>query len=149
MHYDQRTGANYTGIWANNPREVVYFGAVRDASDNVLEGSNSYVMHFPANALPDAVVSSYWSVILVSFPEYRVVPNALKRYNFNTYSALKKEADGSLKIAIGPKPVSGIPEANWLPSPDGKRFSLTFRAYVPKEGPQKCEWAPPAVTKLE
>lgn len=88
------------------------------------------------------------SVILVDFPGYRTVPNPLKRYNFNNHSPLTKEADGSLKIAIGPKPVAGIAESNWLPAPEGKRFSLTFRAYVPKEAPQACKWAPPALQKL-
>jgi hypothetical protein len=77
------------------------------------------------------------------------VPNALKRYNFNIYSPLQKEGDGSLKIAVGPGPVSGIPESNWLPSLEGKPFSLTFRTYVPKEAAQRCEWAPPALAKVD
>jgi len=146
--YKHRTGAAYTGIWTNNPREVVYFGAVNDEQDQPLVGSNNYVIHFPADGLPESVVDAYWSVILVDFPGYRVVPNALKRYNFNNHSQLAKEPDGSLKIAIGPKPSPGIPESNWLPSPDQKRFSLTFRAYVPKEGPRTCAWTPPAIQKL-
>lgn len=146
--YRHRTGAAYTGIWTNNPREVVYFGAVNDAQDKPLEGSNNYVIHFPADGLPETVVDAYWSVILVDFPGYRVVPNPLKRYNFNNHSPLAKEPDGSLKIAIGPKPVPGIAETNWLPSPEGKRFSLTFRTYVPKEGPRTCTWTPPAVEQV-
>lgn len=75
--------------------------------------------------------------------------NPLKRYNFNNHSPLVKEADGSLKIGIGPKPVAGVPEANWLPSAEGKPFSLTFRTYVPKEPVRKCEWTPPALTKVQ
>lgn len=105
-----RTVANYTGIWANNPAEVAYFPATRDANEKPLDGSSSYVMHFPADGLPDKVVDAYWSVILVGVPDYRVVPNPLKRYNFNNHSPLVKEADGSLKIGIGPKPVTGVPE---------------------------------------
>jgi hypothetical protein len=106
-------------------------------------------MHFPADKLPASVADAYWSVILVGVPDFRVVPNDLKRYNFNDHSPLQKEADGSLKIAIGPKPVSGVPESNWLPSADGKPFSLTFRTYVPKEAAQKCEWTPPPVTQTK
>jgi hypothetical protein len=79
---------------------------------------------------------------------FRVVPNDLKRYNFNNHSPLQKEADGSLKIAVGPKPVSGVAESNWLPSAEGKPFSLTFRTYVPKEAVQKCEWTPPPLAKV-
>lgn len=148
-NYGQRTAANYAGIWANSPGEVVYYPATRDADEQPLNGSNSYVMHFPADKLPDTVVNAYWSVILVGVPDYRVVLNELKRFNFNNNSPLEKENDGSLKIAIGPKPVSGIPESNWLPSADGKPFSLTFRTYVPKDAPQKCEWTPPALQRVQ
>jgi hypothetical protein len=146
-NYRLRTAANYAGIWANTPGEVVYFIGTRDANEQPLNGSNSYVMHFPADRLPDSVADAYWSVIMVGAPDYRVVPNALKRYNFDNHSPLRKEADGSLKIAIGPKPVSGIAESNWLPSAANKPFSLTFRAYVPKEAAQKCEWTPPPLSK--
>lgn len=89
---------------------------------------------------------TYWSVILVGVPDYRVVPNSLNRFNFNSYSRLTKEPDGSLKIAIGPNPVKGVPETNWLPSAPGKCVSLTFRAYVPKDIVKQGQWAPPAVT---
>ncbi len=109
-NYRQRTTANYAGIWANSPGEAVYFIGSRDANEQPLNGSNSYVMRFSADKLPVSVVDGYWSVILVGVPDYRVVPNDLKRYNFNDHSRLQKETDGSLKIAIGPKPVSNVPE---------------------------------------
>ena len=146
--YRRRTAANYAGIWANSPSEAVYFIGTRDANEQLLNGSNSYVMHFPADKLPDSVVNAYWSVILVGVPDFRVVPNRLKRYNFNDHSPLQKEKDGSLKIAVGPKPVASVPEANWLPSAQGKPFSLTFRSYVPKEAARTCEWTPPALEKV-
>jgi hypothetical protein len=77
------------------------------------------------------VVNACWSIILVSVPDYRVVPNDLKRYNFNNHSPFKREVDRSLKISMGWKPLAGIPQSNWLPAPDGKPVSLTFRADVP------------------
>jgi hypothetical protein len=87
-------------------------------------------------------------VILVGMPDYRVVANPLKRYNFNSYSPLKNEADGSLKITIGPKAPAGAPESNWLPAPEGKPFGLTFRCYVPKPEVHSGKWSPPALKKL-
>lgn len=147
-NYRLRTVVNYVGIWANTPSEVVYFAATRDANEQPLNGSNSYIMHFPADRPPASVSDAYWSVILVGVPDYRVAPNSLKRYNFNNHSPLQKEPDGSLKIAVGPKPVSDVPESNWLPAADGKPFSLTFRTYVPKETAQKCEWTPPPLAKV-
>jgi hypothetical protein len=147
-NYRLRTAANYVGIWANSPGEAVYFAGTRDANEQPLNGSNSYVMHFVADKLPESVVNAYWSVILVGVPDYRVVPNSLKRYNFNNYSPLQKETDGSLKIAVGLKPVAGVPDSNWLPSAESKPFSLTFRTYVPKEAAQKCDWSPPPLVKV-
>jgi len=141
-----RTSVNFAGIWANTTDEVVYLIASRDADEKPLNGGDNYVIRFPANKLPDSVVNAYWSVILVGVPDYRVAPNPLNRFNFNNYSPLKKGADGSLTIAIGPKPPSGIPESNWLPSPDGKPFSLTFRTYVPKDAVKRGEWTLPPVT---
>jgi hypothetical protein len=146
--YRFRTVVNYIGIWGNNPGEAIYFMATRDADDKTLDGANGYVMHFAADSLPEAVVDAYWSVILVDATDYRVVPNDLKRYNFNNHSPLAKEADGSLKIGIGAKPVPGVPESNWLPAPAGKPFSLTFRTYVPREPVRTGEWAPPAVIRV-
>jgi hypothetical protein len=147
-NYRLRTAANYAGIWANSPGEAVYFAGIHDANEQLLDGSSSYVLHFPADRLPESVVNAYWSVILVGVPDYRVVPNDLKRYNFNNHSQLQKEADGSLKIAVGPKPVSNVPESNWLPSAEGKPFLLTFRTYVPKAAAQTCGWTPPPPEKV-
>ncbi|HZE52365.1 MAG TPA: DUF1214 domain-containing protein [Bradyrhizobium sp.] len=53
-----------------------------------------------------------------------------------------------MKIAIGSNPVAGVPDSNWLPAPDGKPFSLTFRAYVPKDVVKRGEWGPVAVTMV-
>src|SRR6185436_10378621 len=92
----------------------------RDANEQPLDGGKSYVIHFPANGLPESMVDAYWSIILVGVPDYRVVANPLKRYNLNNQSGLRKESDGSLKIAIGPKPVAGVAESNWLPSAEGR-----------------------------
>jgi len=61
---------------------VIYFVATRDSNEQLLNGSNSYVMRFPADKLPQSVVDAYWSVILVGVPDYRVAPNSLNRFNF-------------------------------------------------------------------
>ena len=144
--YRLRTVANYAGIWANTTDEVIYFVATRDANEQPLNGCNNYVMHFSADKLPEAVSRR----LLVGHSRRRARlsrrPNPLNRFNLNNYSPLKNEADGSLKIAIGPKPIAGVPESNWLPSPEGKPFSLTFRTYVPKDVVRSGEWTPPPVT---
>lgn len=141
-----RTAANYIGIWANTPKEVVYAISSRDVSGAPLDGSRRYDLHFSVDALPDSVVDSYWSVILVSVPDYRVVPNELNRYNLNQYSPLVRNADGSLTITVSPELPEGTPSANWLPSPVGRLFSLTFRSYVPNKVVPFGQWSPPPLT---
>ena len=148
-NYRIRTAANLVGIWANARHEVVYHVTTRDAEGEALDGSSHYVLHFPKDALPKSVVHEFWSLTLVSLPDFRPVPNALDRFALSTWSNVQKEADGSLKLLVGPKPVEGIPASNWLPSPDGQPFSLTFRAYVPKPVVQNGDWFPPAVEQVE
>ncbi len=147
-NYWLRATVNYAGMWANPPDEVVYSPATHDADGRPLDGCNSYVMHFPAHALPQSMVDAYWSVILVGVPDYRVIPNELDRYNVNTYSLLQHDADGSLTIGIGAQPVPGVAESNWLPAPADKPFALTFRAYVPKDLVRQGGWHPAAVTRV-
>lgn len=143
-----RSSANLVGLWANTNDEVIYFVATKDADGQPLNGSNDYVLEFSAENRPDAVVDGYWSVILVDVPDYRVVPNALNRFNLNSYSGLKFEPDGSLRIFVANKPKPKMPESNWLPSADGKGFSLTLRTYVPKDIVKRGDWFPPRLKKV-
>lgn len=145
--YWMRTSASLVGLWANTNDEVIYYVGTRDADGEVLNGANDYVIHFPADSLPQPAVHGYWSIILVDVPDYRVVKNPLERYNLNTYSPLKFESDGSLKIYLSGKRAADVPESNWLPSPEGKGFSLTLRTYVPKDIVKQGKWFPPAPKK--
>jgi len=147
--YRLRTAVNLLGIWSNSSAEVMYYVASKDAEENWLHGSKSYVIDFPAGKLPEDAVDAFWSIMLVGVPDYRVVPNPVHRYNFNSMSKLAREPDGGLKIAIGPRAVDGVAESNWLPSPEGKPFSLTLRIYVPKDVVLRGEWSPPAVTQVK
>jgi hypothetical protein len=143
-----RTAANLVGIWANASDEVIYFVGTRDADGEPLHGDHTYRLRFPADARPEHVVDAYWSVILVDLPGYRVVHNALDRFNLNSYSPLEPAADGALEILISAQPDPNRPQSNWLPAPAGKPFSLTFRTYVPKELVKRGDWFPPAVERL-
>jgi hypothetical protein len=143
-----RTAANYVGIWNNARHEVIYFVTTRDADGNQLNGSNDYVIDFPAADMPDKVVNAYWSLSLVDVPGFLAVPNPLNRYTFNSVAPPPSEADGSLKIFLAAKSGPEVPESNLLPSPQDKPFSLTFRTYVPKDVVKQGNWFPPAIRKI-
>lgn len=139
---------DYGGLWANVNAEAIYFVGQTDSSKAPLNGNNVYEIRFPANALPDTEVNGFWSCTLMSVPDYRVVDNSLKRYNLNNVSGLKKNKDGSLSIWLAPKKPAGIPSSNWLPTPAGKGFSLTFRMYVAKEAVLNGSWFPAPIRRI-
>jgi hypothetical protein len=141
-----RMATNLVGIWGNDSREVVYYVGTRDAAGEPYRGGVSYTLTFPADSLPSAHADAYWSIILVDVPDFRVVPNAIDRYNLNSHSGLEHEPDGSLRIDIAPEPVADRPISNWLPSPAAGAFSLTLRLYVPGEAPLAGDWFPPPLS---
>ena len=127
-----RTAANFAGIWWNNNQEVVYFIGETDDSGTPLNGDNVYVLHFKEGEIPTNHINAYWSLTLMSLPDYRVVQNELDRFNFNNLSKFEYESDGSLKIYLSAELPDKAPMQNWLPSPKGKPFTLNLRTYVPK-----------------
>lgn len=144
-----RSAANLVGIWANSADEVIYYVGTRDNDGNPLDGSKSYRMHFTADKLPDSVVNSYWSILLVSLPDFRVVPNPDNRFNLNSYSPLVFNDDGSLDLYFSSARAENMPLENWLPTPDGAAFSLTVRTYVPKDIVRQGLWFPPPVAVIK
>jgi len=143
-----RAAANFAGIWWNNNEEVVYYIGEKDHAGNELNGSNAYVLNYGPDALPAQHVYAYWSLTLMSLPDYRVVPNDLDRYNLNNISGLQYEEDGSLKIYLAGELPPGAPQSNWLPAPKGKPFTLNHRLYVPKPDVLSGKWYVPPIEKL-
>lgn len=143
-----RGAANLAGIWVNTNAEVVYYIGEKDDSGEELDGSSSYVIHYDAGDLPQDHVNAYWSLTLMSLPDYRVVPNALDRFNLNNIAPLELGSDGSLDIYLGASRPEGTPESNWLPAPDKRPFTLNHRFYVPKPEVVDGRWYVPPIRKL-
>lgn len=121
--YKTRTAVNLIGIWANNSDEVTYFGN-RD-----LDGGATYSQTFPADALPSRHARCFWSVTAVDAHDFKVFPNPAGRYLLNRESGLQYNPDGSLTIVYAPALPAGTSQSNWLPTPAGGRYNLTFRYY--------------------
>jgi hypothetical protein len=139
--YVMRSIANYAGIWANNTKEVVYFTA------QGLDGSQTFVQTFPKDALPRSKTRYFWSAIVVDAADFKVIPNALNRFLLNKQSPLHFGDDGSLTLALGPKQPEGIPESNWLPTPEGKKYNVTFRFYGPTKDVTDGKYFPPPLVR--
>jgi hypothetical protein len=121
--YLMRTAVNIAGIWANNLHEATYYAKVG------LDGGKTYVLNFPKGELPGSKARYFWSVIAIDAIKYQVLPNPQKRYLLNKESGLKYNADSSLTLVFGPKPIRIYPASNWLPTIDGVKYNLTFRYY--------------------
>ena len=141
--YWMRSIVDFVGIWGNNPGEVVYYGQVG------LDGGASYTQTYPASELPRDKATYFWSVIAVDGRDFRVIPNRLDRFLLNNQSPLKYNADGSLTLGFGPQVPRGVPESNWLPTPKGEPYTLTYRFYGPHEDIVQGRWFPPALVRQD
>ena len=59
---------------------------------------------------------------------------------------MKKNADGSVDLYLGPKAPAGQ-ETNWIPTDPARQFELMFRLYGPKKELFEKAWALPDVER--
>jgi hypothetical protein len=145
--YKTRTAVNFEGLWANNNSEVVYFNTNVDSTGAKLDGTEHYTVTFPKSALPQDLVHYFWSVTVVDAENFRVIPNLLKRYHLNNQSPLKYNRDGSLTLAFSNRLPINEHESNWVPTPLGENYLLTFRCYGPSPAVHSGKYFPPPLVK--
>ncbi len=138
-----RTLVNDGGIWANTFDEVIYYKGFIGPDGKPLSGDNSYTLHFTKEQLPAQYATYFWSVIAVDSVHRRVLPNPEKRYLINKESKPQYGQDGSLTLYFSDTKPKGVPENNWLPTPKGQHYSLTFRFYRPKGAVADHSYFPP------
>jgi len=138
-----RTLVNEGGIWANTFDEVIYYKAFVGPDGGPLSGDHAYTLHFTKEQLPAQYATYFWSVIAVDAVHRRVLPNPQQRYLINKESKLQYGKDGSLTLYFADARPQGAPEGNWLPTPKGQGYSLTFRFYRPKGAVAERSYFPP------
>ena len=142
-----RTLVNYGGIWANVPEEVIYYKAFVDPDGQRLSGDHTYTLRFTKEQLPAQFATFFWSVLAVDSVERRVLPNPLKRFLLSNQSDLKYAPDGSLTLYFADQKPADAPQGNWLPTPKGLGYSLTFRVYRPQGAVAQRSYFPPALVR--
>jgi len=142
-----RTLVNYGGIWANTPEEVIYYKGFADPSGMLLSGDYAYTLRFTKEQLPEHCATYFWSVIAVDSVHRRVLSNPLQRYLINKESKLQYDPDGSLTLYFADSKPKDAPDGNWLPTPKGQGYSLTFRFYRPKGAVEKRTYFPPPLLR--
>ena len=89
-------------------------------------------MHFEPEDLPEITSLGFWSVTMYDGETFLLVDNPIDRYSIGSRHNLQFNDDGSLDLYIQPEAPGGELDSNWLPSPEGRPFRVTFRIYSPK-----------------
>lgn len=143
-HYLDRASVAFAGLGANIPEDALYPTAFRDEQNNLLNGTNNYIIHFSKGKLPP--VNGFWSLSMYDKNSF-FVTNSINRYALGDRDKLKFNSDGSLDIYIQKASPGKDKEANWLPAPEGT-FNVTLRLYWPKEEVLKNKWVMPGIQKV-
>jgi hypothetical protein len=88
-------------------------------------------LHVP----PDVPVNQQWSVTVYSKDTAALFRESTRVALGSKDPSLKKNADGSVDLYIGPKAPVGQ-ESNWLETPAGKGWFPWFRFF----GPEQALW---------
>jgi hypothetical protein len=149
LDYVARTLVDNGGIWANIKPEVLYYRGGQDQAGADLSGDHVYTLTFPKDGLPAQYATFFWSVIAVDGHRFRVLPNPLNRFLLNNQSKLQYGPDGSLTLYFADQKPADAPDGNWLPTPKGTKYRLTFRFYRPTEGVANGTYFPPPLVKVQ
>jgi len=142
--YVRRAIIAMVGLGANHPEDAVYPVLQADADGKPLDGSNRYVIHFPADQLPPA--DAFWSVTMYDAHGFQAA-NALDRFAIGDRDALAYNADGSLDLFLQHDDPGPDKQSNWLPAPVGP-LGVTMRLYLPRESVFTGAWTPPPVHQV-
>ncbi len=113
-------------VLSDNP-STQYAVAIEDASGKLLEAGKTYRVDVPAK-MP---VKQFWALTVYDRATFGFIYTDSNRTTLSSYDLekLKKNADGSVTLYVGPKAPEGL-ESNWIPTA-GKRPMPTFRFYGP------------------
>lgn len=138
--YAYRAAVSLIGLGANTTDVAIYPRADNDSEGEVLNGANTYVLHF--SSMPPVLENGFWSITAYGDNDY-LIDNPIDRYNVTDRSNYTINADGSLDVTLSFKdPQDG---SFWLPTGD-KGFHLFMRLYLP-DLDKLDSWTPPTIHK--
>ena len=145
-NYAERAVISQVGLGAFVAHQAVYAMAWSDSAKQPLSGSSAYRLHLAA---PPPTAEG-WSLTVYDL-KGALVQNSLDRYAFTNLSTLTKNADGSVDLYLqATQPTSTTQAANWLPTPAGQGFEVTWRLFAPTPSAIPgilggAGWQPPAI----
>ncbi len=121
-----------------------YLGANFDGSGQPLRSENNYRLHVPANV----PVSQFWSLTVYNGETQALFLDMARPTLDSLDKAMRKNADGSVDIFIGPKVPAGQ-ESNWIQTPAGKGWFPWFRFYGPEKALFDKSWKMPDIERVQ
>ncbi|MGA0607355.1 DUF1254 domain-containing protein [Phenylobacterium sp. VNQ135] len=144
--YAFRAAVALGGLAALPPAEAMYMHPEGDTG-RMFTGAGPYRLHFPAGKLPP--VDGFWSLTMYEGTpdgQFFLVENPARRYAIGDRTpGLTRNADGSLDIWIARDDPGGARTANWLPAPKTGPFTMSLRAYLPRQELIDGRWRAPKV----
>jgi hypothetical protein len=99
-------------------------------------------MTFPRGQ-PAGLARYSWSVTALDSTKFQVIENPQKAWQLNSYGKYHAAKDGSITLYFAAKLPDGVPPQNWLPTPAGQNYNLTFRFYGPRDNIAGGGYFPP------
>lgn len=118
--------------------------AVRDASGEFLNGTNSYKLHLPPN--PPAAL--FWAVTAYNITDGTMVETAQLMPSINAYNKVATNTDGSVDLWFGPSKPANAPESNFIQTVSGRNFLVALRLYGTGIEFYDQTWKPDDVVKV-
>lgn len=144
--YLLRATSAQKGLGVLVPQEAIYPTGNIDDRDELLHGSRTYTLTFPAGQFPPN--DAFWSLSMYG-ADFFFVDNTLNRYAIgDRMSDLQFCDDGSLIIYIQHESPGGDKESNWLPAPK-EGFYVILRVYLPHEEVLNLEYKLPPIKRVD
>lgn len=148
QEYALRAIVALIGIGALVPQEAMYMNAANPDGKGEYTGDGVYRLSLPK----DPPVDAFWSLTMYEIDGQKqkfLTQNPINRYSIGDRTpGIKRNADGSLDLWISRTDPGGDRTSNWLPAPVTGPYSMTLRAYLPREELRDGRYRLPAVTKL-
>jgi hypothetical protein len=120
-----------------------YMINIKDRAGATYDGAKSYHLRVP----PNAPIEQYWSITAYDRITHALIKGLDRASRASNSSEVKKNADGSVDLYLGPAPPAGL-ESNWIPTDPARPFELMFRAYAPTKALFEKTWKLPDVEEV-
>jgi hypothetical protein len=118
-----------------------YLGAYKDKNDRWFDGGKTYKLAGP----PNPPAKQFWSLTIYDTYDRVGIDNKTQNADVSSRDdGLRKNADGSVDIYVGPTAPAGF-EKNWVQTNPGKAWFAYFRFYGPLEPYFNRSWKLPDI----